>query len=125
MALLVEFYKSRTRRNRHGNTCCSCQGRIDRGGDVQDGISMRVSKGVICMRAFDGLAPRTEYKIYQLMHMKCFRAKLSSGMDEIKQEKAKVIKYKKERIAYLNEAQKKLKTLMKMKYHSTLGGFIE
>jgi len=107
MALITEFYKSKTRSNRHGNFCEGCGKRMD--------------KGEICMRAVYKIEPRTQYTIYHLMHMKCWRIGLQDGMTEIKKEKELAMKIKKDRIVYLNEELKKLRKMIKMKYHPTIG----
>ena len=108
MALITEFYKSKTRANRHGNVCEGCGKRMD--------------KDEICMRAEHEIEPRTQYTIYHLMHMKCWRYWLSShGMTEIKKEKELAMKIKKDRIVYLNAELKKLRKMIKMKYHPTMG----
>ena len=107
MTLITEFYKSKTRSNRHGNFCQGCRKRMD--------------KGEICMRALHGIEPRTQYTIYHLMHMKCWRIGLQDGMTEIKKEKELAMKIKKDRFAYLDAELKKLRKMIKMKYHPTMG----
>ena len=107
MVLITEFYKSKTRANKYGNVCQGCRKRID--------------KSEICMRAVHNVDQATQYTIYHLMHMRCWRIGLQDGVAKIKKEKELAMKIKKDRIVYLNAELKKLRKMTKMKYHSTMG----
>lgn len=107
-SILDDFYKSSTRHNKNGNICVKCDNTIP--------------DGDVCMRAIIGYEPRTQFTIYEIMHTKCFRIALVEGMAEIKREKKIATNVKKKRFAELNIATERLKKMLMMRYHPTLGG---